>query len=719
MTAIARLMFASLASGSGKTMVTCAFLQALKNRGKLPAAFKCGPDYIDPMFHSRVLGMDSHNLDLFFAPEQIVRGLVARHTRQKDIAVIEGAMGYYDGAASGTLASSWSLAHATGTPVILVIDPKGMSLSLAAVVKGVLAFRSEHHVAGLLLNPCPQRLYSALRPMLEEHTGIPVLGYLPHLPECTIPSRHLGLVTAAEIADLHEKVQAMAGQMEQSVDIARLLAIARSAPELDAAPLPAQEPVTEAFPVIAVARDPAFCFYYDDNLQLLRELGAKLAFFSPLADQALPPGTDAIYLGGGYPELHAPALCANVKMREVVRAAMDDGMPVLAECGGFQYLQNDLITREGERCAMVGALDSESAPQQSAGRFGYITLHARQDNMLCKQGERIAAHEYHRWDSQQTGESFLAVKPDGREWNCIIARDNLFAGYPHLYFYSNISFAANFVRAAAAYQCNRPAGAGQAPPPDAEGQPSTQSGRPAGAGQAPPPNAEGQPSAQSGRPAGAGQVPPQHLRPGDIERRSFEIITRELGSTALSLPEETVLKRVIHTTADFDFAANLWFSPGAVEQGLEALQSGAVIITDTNMSRAGINRGGLHRLGARVECFVADEDVAAAALRRGTTRAAAAMRKAADLTGPLIVAVGNAPTALYTLYDLITSRKLLPKLIIAVPVGFVNVEESKELILSAGLPCIVAKGRKGGSTVATAICNSLIYQAVDRQPDKN
>lgn len=201
----------------------------------------------------------------------------------------------------------------------------------------------------------------------------------------------------------------------------------------------------------------------------------------------------------------------------------------------------------------------------------------------------------------------------------------------------------------------------------------------------------------------------ENVKPMDIERRSFEIITQELGDRKLDLDKELIIKRCIHTSADFDYADNLCFSEGAVERALDALRQGACIVTDTQMGKSGINKRALARLGGEAYCFMSDEDVAAAAKANGTTRAVASMDKAAQLDKKLIIAVGNAPTALVRLYELIKEGKIRPELIIGVPVGFVNVVQSKELIMQAGVPYIVARGRKGGSNIAACICNALLY----------
>lgn len=444
-----RLLLAAPASGGGKTTVTCALLGALLRRGLSPAAFKCGPDYIDPMFHSEVLGVPSRNLDLFFSTGEQVRGLLRRHGAGRDIAVLEGVMGYYDGVADTDRASAWHLADATDTPALLILDPKGVSLTAAALVQGLCRFRERSRIAGVLLNRCGEGLYRHLAPLLERETGLPVLGYLPHMPDCAFESRHLGLVPAGEIAGLRERVGALAAALAERTDLDRLLELAAGAPPLEGALAP-QPPVTGARPRIAVARDAAFCFYYPDNLELLEELGAELVPFSPLADAALPEGTAALYLGGGYPELHAEALAANVPMRGAVARAVRAGMPTFAECGGFQYLQRELADRQGRAHQMAGVLPGGSALRQGARRFGYCTLTALRDTPFLPAGQSIAAHEFHHWDSDDPGGACIARKPvTGREWACVHAEGALFAGYPHLYWRSNPEFARRFVRAAA------------------------------------------------------------------------------------------------------------------------------------------------------------------------------------------------------------------------------------------------------------------------------
>ncbi|WRS26323.1 cobyrinate a,c-diamide synthase [Oscillospiraceae bacterium MB08-C2-2] len=450
MTDLPRLLFTASASGTGKTTVTCGFLQALLGRGKKPVSFKCGPDYIDPMFHRRVLGVPGHNLDLFFTSEQVTLSLLAQGAAKGNIGVLEGAMGYYDGLSGGSdTASAWHMAQVTRTPSILVLEPGGMALSAAALVKGFATFRENSGLRGILLNRCEKSRFEALAPVLERETGLPVLGYLPRRAEFAFESRHLGLVTADEVADIRTRLERLAAQLEQSVDISALLDIAASAPPLEV-DAPTIQPAVCGSPVIAVARDKAFCFYYAENLSLLEKLGARLAFFSPLGDTALPEGTAALYLGGGYPELYAKQLSENLLMRQAVANAVAAGMPTVAECGGFLYLQASLEDAENQSYPMAGALPGKGFPTGKLGRFGYIALTAKEDSLLLRQGETAPAHEFHYWDSDFCGGAFSAQKPvTGRQWSCGQVSESLYGGFPHLYFWGRPQMAERFVKTAA------------------------------------------------------------------------------------------------------------------------------------------------------------------------------------------------------------------------------------------------------------------------------
>lgn len=429
---IPRLLLAAPASGSGKTTLTCALLRVLERRGLSPCAFKCGPDYIDPMFHRSMLSLPSRNLDLFFSTPDEVRRNLARGARGRGAAVIEGVMGYYDGVGGGERASSWHLAQVTQTPTILVAEPKGSALTLAAVLQGLTRFREPSQVQGVLLNGTTPAMAARLSRDIGRETGLSVLGCLPRMPECAIPSRHLGLYTPGEIADLEARVDKMADALEQYADVDGLLAIARSAPDLEVPEEP-EETATHAG-VLAVAWDEAFCFYYQENLEILERSGLKIVKFSPLTDQKLPEGVCGLYLGGGYPELYAKQLSENTSMRAALREAAAADLPILAECGGFLYLQQSLEDPEGTAWPMAGVLEGSGFQTGRLQRFGYVTLSPREDSAYLRTGETLTAHEFHRWDCTQNGESCLAQKPESEKyWNCMLCKGNLLAGFPHLY----------------------------------------------------------------------------------------------------------------------------------------------------------------------------------------------------------------------------------------------------------------------------------------------
>lgn len=444
-----RLMLCAPASGQGKTTLSLALLKALQIMGQKPVAFKCGPDYIDPMFHRRVLGLPSNNLDLFLSDKQTVCSLLAECGSRGNIALIEGAMGYYDGVGTTEKASAYEVASATQTPSILIISAKGAALSLAAMVRGFKEFRIPSHVSGVILNRCSKPLYERIAPVLERETGLPVLGFLPELLQCSLQSRHLGLVTADEIADLEQKLEALGEAAAENIDFQRLLQIAKAAPPLDYEPqvyIPLSSTVS-----VAAARDDAFCFYYDETLALFEQFGAKITFFSPLNDTKLPQNTNALYLGGGYPELYAERLSENKAMLKSISQAISDKMPCLAECGGFLYLHERLQDDKGIFHPMVGKISGDATKGTRLGHFGYATLTARNDNLLCKAGESLKSHEFHYWQSENCGDSCEAKKPDGRSWDCVHSTDNLFAGFPHLYLKGNTNAAKRFLTAAAAY----------------------------------------------------------------------------------------------------------------------------------------------------------------------------------------------------------------------------------------------------------------------------
>ena len=387
-----------------------------------------------------MLQVPSRNLDLFLQGRAGVMRSLSR--TDAEFGILEGAMGYYDGLNGTERASAWEIAGVLQTPAILTLRPKGSGITLAAQVRGLMSFRPESMRRGLILTDGSPGLAAWLKPVLERETELPVLGFLPPMDEAVFGSRHLGLVTAAEIRDLSDRLQVLAAQAEKTVDLDRLLVLAGEA-EKPTAPQRRNKGCCR----IAVARDEAFCFTYADSLDALREAGAELCFFSPLRDTVLPENTDWLYLPGGYPELHASALAENADMRRCIAAAAESGMPVVAECGGFLYLQESLEDPRGRVFPMCSVLPGRGVKTAHLQHFGYQTLCAGDDSLLFRSGERIPAHEFHYWDSTEDGTAFLAEKGDGRSRRCGYAAGNLYAAFPHLHFDGELPLAERFVKA--------------------------------------------------------------------------------------------------------------------------------------------------------------------------------------------------------------------------------------------------------------------------------
>lgn len=452
---VPRVLLAGTHSGCGKTTVTCALLAALKARHLDVGAFKCGPDYIDPMFHREAIGVASHNLDPFFCEENLLRQLLSAGAG-RDISVIEGVMGYYDGIGLTHRASTFELASITETPVILVVNAKGMGNSVNALLKGFTEYFSNSRIKGVIFNGISGAMYKALSESIASFGLIP-LGYLPQRPELAIESRHLGLITAAEIPDIRAKLDKLAALAAETLDIDGILRLAatasaiRSSGELigqnvqNSSDSPAGQDSRR--PLIAVAKDEAFCFIYAENIELLQALGCDIAYFSPLRDKALPAGAAGLYLCGGYPELHSEALAANTELLAGLRRQIQSGLPTVAECGGFMYLHEQLDGRP-----MAAVISGNAFKTASLQRFGYITLTAAEDNLLLGAGESVRAHEFHYWDSDNPGSAFQAAKAgSAKTWPCAHAAKTLYAGFPHLYFYANPAMARRFVEAAGHY----------------------------------------------------------------------------------------------------------------------------------------------------------------------------------------------------------------------------------------------------------------------------
>lgn len=432
-----RVMFAAMRSGSGKTTVTCGVLAALKKQNIKVQAYKCGPDYIDPMFHRTVLGIDTGNLDTFFAGTDAIGHILVRDLRDAEMCVMEGVMGYYDGVGgTTTMASSYELSKATKTPVVLIVDAKGASVTLAATIRGIMEYKKDSRIAGVILNCVSPMFYSRLKQVIETECGIPVLGYLPEDASFAVPSRHLGLLQPDEMQKQRDWVETVAEAVMKTIDINGIFEIAAQAETLQ---IQKQADVRQdcKFPSgyrVGVARDAAFSFYYRENLRMLEDMGAELVYFSPLADAHVPK-VDALIFGGGYPELYAKQLYENLSMRASVRQALESGMPCHAECGGFLYLGKSLAGAEGNVYEMVGFLDGAGFRTERLQRFGYVEL-APQEADAFAVNTVLRGHEFHYWDSTDCGDACLAWKPISKQktYPCMVKKKGTFAGFPHLYY---------------------------------------------------------------------------------------------------------------------------------------------------------------------------------------------------------------------------------------------------------------------------------------------
>lgn len=486
---INRFMIAAPKSGSGKTMITCALLQLLKDSGKNVLSYKCGPDYIDPMFHKKVLGVPSKNLDTFFTDEKTTVQLFLDERADGDFAVLEGVMGLYDGLGGiYEQGSSYHLAKVTQTPIILVVDAKGMGKSVLALIAGFLQYDTHHLIKGVLLNRMSKGYYDIIKPLIEKELSVKVVGYFPEQKDIGLSSRHLGLVMPDELSDVKKQLNETADRLKKTIDMDLFIDIAEAADEIsdsESADEDKRQTLKNAEPMriqdqnntvnIAVAMDEAFCFYYEDNWKLLEKCGAKLQYFSPIHDTKLPEDCDAMLLGGGYPELYAKELSKNVSMLNAIKKAFKAGMPTVAECGGFMYLHTYIrnicddndeknnadtqnkadIQNDMNKYKLVGALDGGCHFKGKLVRFGYIELAEKHSNFLPL-NEKIKAHEFHYYDSTDNGADCIATKPaTGRSYDCVISHDNYWLGFPHLYYPSNPHFAESLVRKAYEYRRNK------------------------------------------------------------------------------------------------------------------------------------------------------------------------------------------------------------------------------------------------------------------------
>jgi cobyrinic acid a,c-diamide synthase len=447
---MSRIVIAAPRSGSGKTMFCMGLMAALVKRGLTVQPCKAGPDYIDTAYHARICGRPACNLDGWLMGRDVLRHVFANRAAGAGIAVIEGVMGLYDGMGDTAELSTADLAKWLETPVLLVVDAGGMAASAAALVKGFQSYDPDVCIEGVVFNNVGgEGHYNLLRRAVERDCGVRCHGFLPHARDAEIESRHLGILPEAELADAGARIERLARLTGEHIDIDGLLKLAAAAP-----PMPAgQAPEYEQIPCcVAVAWDKAFNFYYEDGLSVLEAMGARLLRFSPLRDAALP-ACDGIYIGGGFPEVFAAELEANAAMRRVIAAASASGMPIYAECGGYMYLTEAIINKDGKRYEMCGALPGEAVMGDRLSRqFGYVEVAQRVATPLGPAGLTYRAHEFHH-SAITGGQAVQTVRKaaSGAEWPGGTLARNTLGSYAHAHFAGEPRLAASFLSACRAF----------------------------------------------------------------------------------------------------------------------------------------------------------------------------------------------------------------------------------------------------------------------------
>lgn len=448
-------------SGTGKTTFSIALMACLAARGIRIAPFKIGPDFIDPGLHTKVAGSTSHNLDSWMLPERYNRELFLRGSHGKDVAVVEGVMGLFDGYDALTEAgSSAHMAKQLDLPVLLVVSAKGKARSAAAIVKGFETFDPDLKFCGVVFSQAgSERHYQYLKQAVEQNCQTPCLGYMPKNEKLKMPERHLGLVTADEMPLPVSTLSLMTSLVEEYVDVDHLLA---SLPDIHTPELPPPAPAGEIRARIGVARDRAFCFYYPENFRLLESAGAELVFFSPLEADRLPPDIHGLYLGGGYPELNAGTLAAKKGLLEEIRRASLAGMPVYGECGGFMYLCREVFDMEGEAGrAMCGIFDFQVKMSTRLRSLGYREITLTEDTLLGCRGDKLRGHEFHYSSISDSGGNpvknvYQVASRAGQEISLQgYQKGQTLGSYLHVHFGSSERAAGHFVGHCGAFKESR------------------------------------------------------------------------------------------------------------------------------------------------------------------------------------------------------------------------------------------------------------------------
>ena len=444
-----RLAIVGTNSGCGKTTMVLALESAFIKRGLPVTAFKCGPDYIDGAFHRMVQHIDCYNLDSIFLEKEDLKEHFVKHANNK-FSIIEGVMGMFDGVGAEGKGSSFEIAQTLSTPTVLVVNARGMSSSVRALIRGFKDY-SNNTLSGVIFTNISAMIYPIMKEYCKSE-GIKCYGFLPRDEKIVLESRHLGLIGSGEIENLNDKIEYLSTLAEKYIELDDLMELANSAPPIELiknAEIKKEikkeiQSALKRVPSnlrIAIARDDAVCFTYQENLELMEDMGLELVFFSPLHDRCLPDNISALYLPGGYPELHLEELSSNKKLLKEIRERIEGGLPTLAECGGFLYMHSSVDNIE-----LVSLFDGSCTKENRLHHFGYGLLESKEDNLLFEKGESTLVHEFHYYSSTDEGTGCVETKlSSGKKHSCAITSPTMFAGFPHFYFPSNPKLLERFI----------------------------------------------------------------------------------------------------------------------------------------------------------------------------------------------------------------------------------------------------------------------------------
>ncbi|BEP28710.1 cobyrinate a,c-diamide synthase [Helicovermis profundi] len=451
------IVIAGVNSNVGKTTITLGIMKALVKRKLKVQAYKVGPDYIDPAFHTHVTNTYSRNLDSWMLNEETIKYLYHKNLADSDIAIVEGVMGMYDGfSGDSEIGSTAHVSKILNLPVVLVIDGSGIAASAAAIVKGFATFDKKVNIAGVIINKVHgEKHYDILRKAIEKYTDVLCLGYVNKDTSISLESRHLGLVPSDEVDQLDEKINIISQMIEETLDIGKLIDLSvqnnsnYNLKDNKIIDLLISNKNKYKDVKIGVALDKAFNFYYKDNLDLLEYFGAKIKYFSPMSDDELPKDVSLIYFGGGFPEVFAKKLTNNTLMINSIKDAFNKKMPIYAECGGLMYLTGSIKTLNGDIFQMCSIINGKSQMTKRLQRFGYIEVNTTKDSIVGKKNTNFKAHEFHRSIVISDDEKIFDVSKKrefgNRNWLCGYKKKNLLASYSHIHFFNNVNIALNLL----------------------------------------------------------------------------------------------------------------------------------------------------------------------------------------------------------------------------------------------------------------------------------